>query len=134
MKGSGDFFSCWGGVASLQLGLAATWTEAFPRGHDLRAVARWLAEGPARLAGLDRRKGRIAPGFDADLVVFDPDLEFVVDGASLHHRHPITPYEGRTLRGVVARTYLRGQLVFADGALVGSPVGVPLLHPGSPVV
>lgn len=134
MKGSGYFFECWGGIASLQLSLSAVWTEASRRGHDVGELARWMSEGPARLAGLDRRKGRIAPGFDADLVLFDPDREFVVEGESLFHRHPTTPYEGRTLRGVVARTYLRGQLVFADGALVGSPAGVPLLKPGSPVV
>jgi allantoinase len=73
MKGTGDFFSCWGGITSLQVGLSATWTEAVARGHDLGDLARWMSQGPARLAGLGGRKGRIAPGYDADLVIFNPD-------------------------------------------------------------
>jgi allantoinase len=105
---SGDFGTAWGGISSLQLGLPIIWTEARRRGLSLVAVAGWMAEQPARLAGLDR-KGRIKPGFDADLVVFAPDEDFVVNPAALHHRHPVTPYGGRTLSGVVRQTLLRGR-------------------------
>jgi allantoinase len=69
---------------------------------------RWMAEGPARLAGL-RRKGKIAPGFDADFCVLAPDASFVVDPDQLYHRNPLTPYVGRRLMGVVRETWLRGE-------------------------
>ena len=95
------------------------WTEAARRGFTLIDIARWMAEGPARLAGCHERKGRIAAGYDADLVVFDPDAEFQVTEERLHYRHPLSPYLGETLRGVVKATYLRGQPVFAEGKFPG---------------
>jgi allantoinase len=105
---TGDFGAAWGGIASLQLGLAAVWTQARGRGHGLADVAGWMAAGPAALAGLTG-KGAIAPGGDADLVAFDDTATFTVDPARLRHRHPVTPYAGRTLTGVVRRTWLRGR-------------------------
>ena len=109
----GDFGAAWGGIASLELGLPAVWTEARRRGHGLADVVRWMAERPARVAGL-QRKGRIAVGCDADFTVLAPDDEFVVDPAKLHSRHPITPYAGRTLAGVVRDTWLRGAEIRGD--------------------
>jgi len=105
--GSGDFGAAWGGIASLQLGLSAVWTVARQRGRTLDDLARWMASAPAALAGLPA-KGRLAPGADADLVAFDPDETYVVDPARLYHRHPVTPYAGRTLTGRVRQTWLRG--------------------------
>ena len=104
---TGDFADAWGGIASLQLGLPAVWTEARARGFALSDVARWMAQRPAALVGL-HRKGAIEVGADADLAVFAPEEEFVVDAARLEHRNPVTPYDGRRLTGVVRRTYLRG--------------------------
>jgi allantoinase len=117
MKGldDGDFLRAWGGVASLQLGFSAAWTQAAARGVPLEAIVRCLSEAPARLAGLEGRKGRIAVGGDADLVICDPDADWVVDPLALLHRHPITPYAGRSLRGRILTTLLRGEVVFADG-------------------
>ena len=107
---AGDFGAAWGGITSLQLSLPAVWTAARARGHRLAEVARWMAERPADLAGLSG-KGRIAVGGDADLCVLAPDTTFVVDPARLRHRHPVTPYAGRRLAGVVRGTWLRGRRV-----------------------
>ncbi|HEX6042658.1 allantoinase AllB [Longimicrobium sp.] len=117
MKGmdAGDFFRAWGGIASLQLGLPVMWTEARRRGIGMERVVEWMSAAPARLAGLAHRKGAIAPGRDADLVVFDPDAAWTVDAAALHHRHPVTPYAGETVSGQVLATYVRGAQAYAPG-------------------
>lgn len=107
----GDVASAWGGIAGLQVGLAVTHTEARERGFSLDDVARWMCDAPARFAGL-ARKGRIAPGSDADLVAFDPDASFAVERRAILHRHDLTPYEGLTLRGAVRATWLRGERVY----------------------
>ncbi len=114
---SGDFGAAWGGITSLQLGLAAAWTGASFRGFGLGEIARWLCAAPAQLAGLGDRKGQIAPGYDADLVVWHPEESFKVRGASLEHRHALTAYEGMTLRGVVESTFVRGVEVYREGRI-----------------
>jgi len=117
---SGDFGTAWGGISSLQLGLAAVWTNARARRFTLEHAARWMAAGPANLVGLGR-KGAIAEGRDADLSVFDPEGTFVVDPAQLHHKNPLTAYAGQELTGVVRRTLLRGRWVsdVPQGTLIG---------------
>ncbi len=107
---SGNFGAAWGGISSLQLSLSLVWTEARRRGHSLIDVARWMAEGPAHFAGLSE-KGKIAPEYAADFVLVAPDATFVVDPTRLYHRHPVTPYAGRQLSGVVRETWLRGARV-----------------------
>jgi allantoinase len=119
----GNFKTAWGGIASLSTALPVMWTEACRRGFTLRDLARWMAEKPAELAGCHRQKGRIAEGSDADFVVFDPEGEFVVTEDSLHYRHPISPYMGEKLRGVVLATYVRGHQVFRAGQMAGEAVG-----------
>ncbi|MCK9923134.1 allantoinase AllB [Frankia sp. AgPm24] len=109
---TGDFAAAWGGIASVQLGLSAVWTQARIRGHSLADVVAWMCAGPADLAGLPT-KGRLVVGADADLVVLDPDGSYLVEPSMLRHRHPLTPYAGRSLDGLVRATYLRG--VRADG-------------------
>jgi allantoinase len=129
MKGTGDadFRNAWGGVASLSLALPVMWTAARGRGFDLRDIVRWMTEEPAHLAGCGARKGRIAAGYDADLVVFDDSEEFVVTADRLHQRHAVSPYLGEALRGVVKRTYLRGGLVFSEGRFPGEIRGREIL-------
>lgn len=111
---TGDFGVAWGGVSSLQLGLSAVWTQARLRGHGLADVVRWMAGRTAEIAGL-HRKGALEPGADADLCAFAPDDAFVVDAAGLHHRNPVTAYQGRALAGRVRRTWLRGEPVDIAG-------------------
>lgn len=119
---TGDFMRAWGGIASLELSLPVVWTEARLRGAGITQIARWLCEGPARLAGLSR-KGAIAVGCDADLVVWDPEAEFRVEAAALHQRHKLTPYAGRKLRGLVQATFLRGQKIYERGDFTAPVAG-----------
>jgi allantoinase len=121
---TGDFGAAWGGIASLQLGLPAVWSQARSRGFGLDRVARWMAQRPAAIAGLDR-KGAIEPGRDADFCVVAPEETFTVDPGRLHHKNPITPYAGRELSGVVRATWLRGRPVRA-----GAPHGRFLTRAG----
>jgi allantoinase len=131
---TGDFHKAWGGIASLQLGLPAVWTEARRRGADLAVLAQWMSTRPAAFAGL-RRKGRIAAGYDADFVVWDPEAAFSPSADDLFYRHKVSPYLGAALTGRVHQTILRGTSVFDGGVHVGGPghaPGRPLLHRGAP--
>ncbi|MCP4872951.1 MAG: allantoinase AllB [Proteobacteria bacterium] len=121
----GDFLEAWGGIASLQLGLAAVWTEARMRGFGLDHLVRWMSAGPASLLGLHDR-GRIAVGARADLVAWEPETAFLVDGAALAHKHPTTPYAGRELTGRVVGTWLAGVPVARDGVMIGAAAGTTL--------
>jgi len=140
LKCPGDFMRAWGGIASLELSLAAVWTAARlePSRYDdseivtavarrpqpsVADLARWMSVAPAMLCGLADRKGRIAAGCDADLVIWDPDAAFTVDPARLHQRHPLTPYAGRTLRGVVRTTILQGERVWDGDQLIAEHAG-----------
>ena len=114
MKTAGSFLQAWGGIASLELSLAAIWTAASSRGLALERLGQWLSAGPAGLAGLDDR-GSIEVGKRADFVLWDPDAEFVVDQSRLRQRHKRTPYHGLTLRGRVLETYVGGRLVYREG-------------------
>jgi allantoinase len=127
----GDFHDAWGGIASLQLGLPAIWSEARRRGAGLPDLARWMSERPAAFAGLGDRKGRIAAGYDADLVVWDPSAPFTVREEDLFFRHKVSPYVGRQLEGRVIETWLRGRRIYERGGHVGEPQGRPLLHRGA---
>ena len=117
---TGDFGDAWGGIASVQLGLPIVWTEAARRDIGLDRVAHWMSAAPAAFAGLTGR-GAIRRGNRADLCVLAPDETFVVDPALLRHRNPITPYAGRTLRGVVEQTWLAGAVI-TDGETRGELV------------
>ncbi len=109
---SGDFTTAWGGIASLQLALPVLWTAARRRGASLNDIAKWLSENPAKLAGQSQRKGQIAIGFDADLVVFDAEKTFLVREDLLQHKHKVSPYICQELTGVVESTFLRGEHVY----------------------
>lgn len=112
---SGDLFRAWGGIASLQMLLSATWTAGKPFAVQPKELFDWLSANPAKLIGQEHRKGQIAVGYDADLVIWDPDAEQTVEAAALQHRHPVTPYEGHSLRGKVLQTLVAGQVVYDQG-------------------
>jgi allantoinase len=124
----GVFQDAWGGVASLQLALSTIWTEARARGATLPQLARWFSANPARFAGISRRKGRIAPGYDADLVVWNPEQPFVLQNQDLFYRHKLSPYVGMRLFGKVQRTVLRGVSIFDGHSPAEQPTGQLLLH------
>ena len=126
---TGDFFQAWGGIASLQLGLPAIWTEGRRRGMSVEMLAERMCRAPARLAGLALTRGKLASGFAADIVIWNPDASFTVDAHTLYHRHPVTPYHGRTLHGVVRGTYVNGVAVYRDGAIVTEDAGKLLIGP-----
>ncbi len=92
------------------------------RGLPLDRIAAWMSERPARLAGL-ACKGALAPGFDADFAVFDPNAAWTVTANDLHFRHKLSPYLGAHLRGLIQETWLRGTCVFRDGAFPAPPHG-----------
>jgi allantoinase len=129
----GDFGAAWGGIASLQFSLPAVWTGARRRGHGLETLARWMCEAPAKLVGLEGQKGSITVGADADLLVFDPEATFTVEASRVLHRHPLTPYAGRTLSGVVEMTFVRGTKVYERGTLAPKPQGRWVRRPVSRV-
>ncbi|EJF58144.1 allantoinase [Dichomitus squalens LYAD-421 SS1] len=125
----GDIMSAWGGISTLGLGLSLLWTEARKRGVGIDRLVDWLCVKTAKHAGLDDRKGTIQVGYDADLLVWDPDAETKVTKESLNFKNKLTPYKGLALRGRVDRTFLRGLLIY-DGAVNGftdlEPVGALL--------
>jgi allantoinase len=117
----GDVERAWGGIASLQFGLAIVWSE---QRLDMESIATLMCAGPASIAGVGDRKGKIAPGYDADLVVWSPEERFRVTRHIVQHRHKVTPYAGEELSGVVKSTYVRGRKVWEDGLAIGKPSGL----------
>jgi allantoinase len=129
--GAGDFMRAWGGIYSLQIRLPVMLTAARRRGFSLEKLTEWLCRGPARLVALEKRKGAIQVGADADFVVWNPEAAFRVDPAKLHHRHKLTPYAGQMLSGVVEATFLRGQKIYDRDAFSATPKGALLLRGNS---
>ena len=128
LRDHGDFLGAWGGIASLQLRLPVVWTEAKRRGFSLVDVTNWLCSGPAKQVGLERRKGSIEVGQDADLIIWNPEEKFQVEASALFHRHKMSPYSGETLRGVVQNTFLRGRKLYDGAEVFGPPTGEFLLN------
>lgn len=130
LRESGNFLEAWGGIASLQLRLPVVWTAARERGFSLSDLMTWLCSAPARQVGMERRKGAIAIGCDADIVFWNPDEQFRVGPEMLYHRNKLTPYRGESLRGVVQKTFLRGRKIYDGGEFVGGSEGRALTGRG----
>jgi allantoinase len=125
---NGDFLEAWGGISSIQLALPVLWTAAKKHHCSLNDVAKWLCENPAELIGKRHSKGKIAKGYEADLVVWDPEKKFTVTESIIHHKHKITPYLNEKLFGVTEQTWLGGQMVFEGGKFLHLNKGKVILH------
>lgn len=123
----GDLKKAWGGISSLQFGLSSVWTEATKRGASIGDLNKWMSERPAKFLHLDKRKGRLAAGNDADFVIWNPEETHTIDEAVIRHRHKVTPYDGRVLKGLVKETYIRGQKVFDKGKFASHRIGQELV-------
>lgn len=124
----GDLQKAWGGISSLQFVLPAIWTNARKRGATIEQMAKWLSSEPARFLGLAHRKGSLIKGYDADIVVWNPDAEMLVESKNIHHRHKVTPYEDMILMGRVEKTFVRGHIVFDNGEFSANAGGQLLLR------
>ncbi|KAE9568376.1 Allantoinase [Colletotrichum fructicola] len=128
----GDFFSAWGGVSSLGLGLSILWTQADSRGITIEDIVRWTSTNTARQVGLEQEKGDLGVGFDADVVVFDDTAFFEVNTDTMFFRNEVSPFEGKTLKGAVDETWLRGRKIFDRTTGFDEeqgPVGRTILEP-----
>jgi len=129
----GRFDLAWGGIASLGLALPVMWTALHRRGYNTKQAAerigKWMAAGPARVAGFEGRKGVLAPGADADVTIFDPDATWTVTKDDLHFRHKLSPYLGAKVRGRVRETWLRGEQIFFNEQFVSQARGTELVRP-----
>ena len=112
---SGNFVKAWGGIASLQFALPILWTAAKKRAYTISEVVKLLCENPAKIIGKQSSKGKIAKGYDADLVVFNEDERFTVTEKMIQHKHKTTPYLNEELYGVAEQTYIAGKRVYNKG-------------------
>ena len=125
---SGDFMKAWGGISSIQFALPVLWTAAKKHGCSLNDIAKWLCNNSSILPGLQNRKGKIAKGYDADFVVWNPEKKFTVTEGIIHHKHKITPYLNEELSGVVEQTWLNGEKLFDEGKFLHLNKGSILYH------
>ena len=112
---SGNFAKAWGGIAGLQFSLPVIWTAAHKRGHTLEDIYHWMSLNVATFLNVENKKGKIGPGYDADIVVWDPQGELIVSEKDILHKHKTTPYLGQKLKGIVKQTYVNGELVYDNG-------------------
>lgn len=124
----GDFLRAWGGISSLQFVLPVTWSYGRKYGVTLEQLVSWWSERPAKLSGQEL-KGAIAVGKHADIVVWEPEIEFDLDESyPVYHKHPsISAYMGTRLSGKVLATFVRGNLVFKEGHHAPAACGTPIL-------
>ncbi len=127
LEETGDFMDAWGGISALQFGLPVMWTNLRSRSFGIADLTRLMSAVPAKLAGLDNRKGKLATGFDADIIIWSPDEKFTVVPELIQHRHKLTPYSGMELFGKIKETYVGGQKVFGNGTFSDSTFGKLLI-------
>lgn len=131
-KEAGDFFTAWGGISSVGLGISILWTEAASRNITIQDIVTWCCRHTAKQVGLENQKGELGVGFDADIAVFDDEAEFVVQPNTMLFRNKCSPYQGKVLKGVVKETWLRGRKIHdREGGFSEKlgPTGKLLLEP-----
>ena len=124
---TGDLEKAWGGIASLQFSLPVFWTEAEKRGFIIADISRLMSENVAKFLGLHHQKGKLSPGMDADLVIWDPEKSLVIREEDIEFRHKITPYAGQKVRGEISQTFVAGELVYDRGSFVNLSKGKTIL-------
>jgi allantoinase len=124
---SGDFSKAWGGIAGVQFSLPAFWAKASERGFAVESILKYWAEGPAAFIGTSQRKGKLAAGYDADILIWNPEETWTLQESDILHRHKICPYTGKTLRGRVLKTFVSGQLVYDSGRFLLLATGEAIL-------
>ena len=128
-KGDADIRQAWGGIAGIQLTLPVLITEGVhARGLSFERIAHLTATAPAQTFGLYPRKGAIAVGADADFALVDPAQGWTLERRELETRSGLSAYLGRSFKGRVVRTIVRGKTVFADHEITGSPGWGQFVH------
>ncbi|WP_068494252.1 allantoinase AllB [Pseudoclavibacter helvolus] len=131
LKAGPDLGTAWGGIAGLQTGLSAVWTEARRRGIPLESILPLFTTGPAGLVRFADR-GRIAIGVPAHLAVFEPELEHTLEEGNLEYRTKISPWHGQRMHGAVVTTYLHGEQIYTRAEGLSARRGREVLAPAAP--
>jgi allantoinase len=116
MKTSPDFFQVWGGISGCQSLLQLLLTDGYyERQLPLPTIVSLTSASIADRFALGPHKGRVAIGAEANLILLDLQESSVLHTDDLYYRHPHSPYVGKTMRGRIHRTLLRGNTIFLDG-------------------
>ncbi len=124
---TGDFSTAWGGISGVQFLISAGWT-AVKEKMPLEKFIPLITERPAEFISMHHRKGFLKAGYDADITVWSPETEFMVDDRTIWHKHSITPYKGKTLNGKVNATFVNGKLVYKKGIFLNRNCGTKILR------
>jgi allantoinase len=124
-----DVFAAKSGFGGTEYLLSGLMTAGRAHGLSYNRMAELTSRNPAQRFGL-LKKGDIAPGFDADLAIVDPDQSYTVRAIDSESAQGYSPFEGQELTGRVVTTYLRGRAIYQDGRIVGPPTGRYLRRPG----
>lgn len=120
--GASNIWKAWGGISGVQTMLPVVLTEGvLKRRLPLTEVCRMLSSEPARLMGLYPRKGSFLPGSDADFTLVDLEKEWVLSKSDLHYKNPHSPMIGRSFKGQVVKTIVRGIVVYDEGEFTVDP-------------
>ncbi len=123
----GDFTSAWGGISGLQFLISSSWTAVKGK-MNLETFIPLITSRPAKFLKIDHRKGMLKEGYDADIAVWNPDIDFKVEERTIGHKHKITPYRGMTLSGKIKATFVNGKLVYKNGIMLNRNCGEKILR------